>query len=95
MSDLMKWPDGSDPSSPKPNNPWIPFVCDSHLEWLLDMMDRLQRGEELDAEDTEHYNIIREQAYTFMAQAEVENWSEEERRVRMIDAGWKKSHATQ
>ena len=85
MSDLMKWPGARDKG--KSNKPgksaWLPFVCDSHLEWLMDAIDRIQRGEVLDAEDTEHYNIIKEQAERFMAQAEAERWPEDDRRLRM------------
>lgn len=69
--------------SNKPDNTWLKFVSDSHLEWLMDMGDRIRRGELLDAEDAECYTVIQEQAETFMTQAEAERWSEEDRRVHM------------
>lgn len=84
----------SDPSSPSSDNTWLKFVCDSHLEWLMDMIDRIRRGELLSDEDAEHYSVIQEQAETFMAQAEAGNWTEDERRVRMVNAWWEDNHAT-
>ena len=83
MKHVWRHPAFSRNKSNKPNNAWLPFVCDSHLEWLMDAIDRLQRGEVLDAEDTEHYNIIKEQAERFMVQAEAEGWPEDDRRLRM------------
>ena len=79
----MKNPFKTSDKSNKSDNAWLPFVCDSHLEWLMDMMDRMRRGEVLDNEDAEHYAIIQEQAERFMAQAEAENWTEDDRRLRM------------
>ncbi len=76
----------SDGPGPKPNNSWLKFVTDAHLDWLMDMILRMQRGEVLDADEAECYNIIKEQALTFMAQAEAEHWSEEERLVRVGNA---------
>ncbi len=73
---------------------WLKFVCNTHLEWLMDMVDRVQRGEPLSDEDTEQYSVIREQAETIMAQAGAESWTEEERRECMVDAWWKADHAT-
>lgn len=95
MSDLMRWPGGRDKSSsPKPDNSWLKYVCESHLEWLMDLVDRMRRGELLDDEDAFDYNSIREQAETIMTIAIAENWSKEECRVNMINTWWRKDHAT-
>ena len=101
MSDLMRWPGSRDKSGgPKPDNSWVKYVCDSHLEWLMSWVPirttprgELQRGKELDVEDTERYNIIKEQAEMFMAQAKAEKWTEDERRVRMVNVWWRADHA--
>jgi len=75
----------SDPSGPSSGKPaWLKYVTDSHLEWLMDAIDRLERGEALDDEDAECYSVIEKQAETFMARAKLENWSEEDKRVRML-----------
>ena len=74
---------------PKPDNSWLKFVHDSHLEWLMDMVDRVERGEVLDDEDSEHYAIIKEQALTFMARAKAENWTEADKSARML--AWQSS----
>ena len=71
---------------------WLKFVTDSHLEWLMDMVDRIRRHEALDDEDAECYSVIKEQAETFMARAKLENWSEEDKRVRML--AWHGSNMT-
>ena len=85
MSDRMKWPGASDKGkSNKPDNSWLKYVTDSHLEWLMDTVDRQRRGVLMSDEDAEHYNIIKEQAETFMAQAELEHWSEADKRVRRL-----------
>ena len=65
-------------------NRWLKFVTDSHLEWLMDTVDRHQHGVLMSDEDAECYTVIKEQAETFMAQAELEHWSEEDKRVRML-----------
>ena len=74
----------SDPSGPRPDNRWLKYVTDSHLEWVMDIVDRIRRGEVLDDEDAECYSVIKEQAETFMALAKLENWSEEDKRIRML-----------
>lgn len=65
-------------------NSWLKFVTDSHLEWLMDTVDRQRRGTLMNKEDVEHYAIIKEQAETFMARAKLENWSEADKRARML-----------
>ena len=65
-------------------NRWLKYVTDSHLEWLMDTVDRQRRGVLMSDEDAEHYTVIKEQAETFMAQAEAGNWSEADKRIRML-----------
>ena len=65
-------------------NRWLKFVTDSHLELLMELVDQQRRGVLMSDEDAEHYTVIKEQAETFMAQAEAGNWSEEDKRVRML-----------
>ena len=74
----------SDPSSPKPNNSWLKFVCDPHLELLMELGDQQRRGELLSREDSFHYIAIKEQAEEFITQAEAERWTEEDKRARML-----------
>ena len=90
MKHVWRPPAFSRDKSNKSGNTWLKFVCDSHLEWLLSFVairttprEELQRGEVLGVEDTERYNIIKEQAERFMEQAEAENWTEDDRRLRM------------
>lgn len=85
MKHVWRPPAFSRDKSNKPGKPaWLKFVTDSHLEWLMDAIDRMQRGELLDDEDAECYSVIQKQAETFMEQAKLENWSEEDKRVRML-----------
>ena len=72
----------SDPSGP--NNSWMPFVCDPHLELLMELVDQQQRGELLSREDSFHYIAIKEQAEEFITQARTERWTEEDKRARML-----------
>ena len=72
----------SDPSGP--NNSWMLFVCDPHLELLMELVDMQRRGVLMSREDAEHYAIIKEQAETFMARAKAEHWTEEDKRARML-----------
>ena len=74
----------SDPSGPRPDNSWLKYVTDSHLEWLMDTVDMQRRGVLMSREDAEHYAIIKEQAETFMARAKAEHWSEADKRARLL-----------
>ena len=65
-------------------NRWLKYVTDSHLEWLMDTVDRQRRGVLMSDEDAEHYTVIKEQAEAFMAQAKTEHWSEADKRARML-----------
>ena len=65
-------------------NRWLKFVTDPHLEYLMDMEDRVRRGELLDDEAVEHYNIIKAQAEEFMAEAFDQRWTDADKRDRML-----------
>ena len=84
MKHVWRPPAFSRDKSNKSGNTWLKYVTDSHLEWLMDAIDRMQRGEVLDDEDAECYSVIQKQAEKFMEQAKLENWSEEDKRVRML-----------
>ena len=91
MSDLMRWPGSRDKSGgPKPDNSWLKYVCDPHLELLMDLVDQQRRGVPLSREDSFHYIAIQEQAETFMARAKAEHWTEEDKRARML--AWQSSN---
>ena len=92
MKHVWRPPAFSRDKSNKSGNTWLKYVTDSHLEWLMDAIDRMQRGEVLNDEDAECYSVIKEQAETFMEQAKLENWSEEDKRVRML--AWHGSNMT-
>ena len=72
----------SDPSGP--NNSWLKYVCDPHLELMMDLVDQQRRGQRLSKEDSHYYIAIKEQAEAFMAQARTEHWSEADKRARML-----------
>ena len=74
----------SDPSGPRPDNAWLKFVTDSHLELLMELVDQQRRGQRLSKEDSHYYIAIKEQAEEFMAQAKREHWSQQDRRDRML-----------
>ena len=71
----------------KPNSrTWVAFVNDSHLEWLLSWVPsnrQVTAEHEMDTDDLERYNYIKEQAEELMAKLDAENWTEAVRRVRM------------
>lgn len=84
----------AEPSDPSDSTDWLKYVCSSHLDWLMDFTDRVQRGEELADEDTFQITAICEQSERFMAQAEAEGWDDDLRRERMVDTWWEKNRAT-
>ncbi len=51
-------------------NRWLKYVCDSHLELLMMLVDQQRRGERLSRTDGFHYTIIKEQAEDIMAKAD-------------------------
>jgi len=74
----------SDPSGPRPNNAWLKFVTDSHLDLLMELVDQQRRGQPLSKEDSHYYIAIKEQAEAFMEQAKTEHWSEADKRARLL-----------
>ena len=72
------------PSGPTPDNRWLRYVTDPHLSLLMSLVDQQRRGERLSREDSYHYCAIKEQAEDMMATADSEQWTEEDRRVRML-----------
>ena len=85
MSDLMKWPGARDKGkSNKPDNSWLKFVTDPHLELLMELVDQQRRGQRLSKEDSHYYITIKEQAEAFITQAAAERWTEADKRARML-----------
>ena len=63
---------------------WLKFVCDPHLELLMELVDQQRRGQRLSKEDSHYYITIKEQAEAFITQAAAERWTEADKRARML-----------